>query len=35
MMATSSSKPFLGLQGSALSWAISLCSASAFLLFGE
>ncbi|EXJ74455.1 uncharacterized protein A1O5_02751 [Cladophialophora psammophila CBS 110553] len=28
------SKPFLGLEGSALSWAISLCSASAFLLFG-
>ncbi|KAH0842232.1 putative Sugar transporter [Fonsecaea pedrosoi] len=27
-------KPFLGLEGSALSWAISLCSASAFLLFG-
>ncbi|KIW13728.1 hypothetical protein PV08_08919 [Exophiala spinifera] len=30
----SPSKKFLGLQGTALSWAISLCSASAFLLFG-
>ncbi|KAK5061128.1 hypothetical protein LTR84_007670 [Exophiala bonariae] len=27
-------KPFLGLEGTALSWAISLTSASAFLLFG-
>lgn len=28
-------KPFLGLEGAALSWAISLTSASAFLLFGK
>lgn len=28
-------KPFLGLEGGALSWAISLTSASAFLLFGK
>ncbi|KAN0106010.1 sugar transporter [Hyaloscypha variabilis] len=29
-----SGRPFLGLQGNALTWAITLCSASAFLLFG-
>lgn len=29
-----STRPFLGLQGTALSWAITCCSASAFLLFG-
>ena len=27
-------KPFLGLEGSALSWTISLCAGSGFLLFG-
>ncbi|KIW64462.1 hypothetical protein PV04_09394 [Phialophora macrospora] len=27
-------KPYLGLQGQSLSWAISLCAGSAFLLFG-
>jgi hypothetical protein len=31
---TPSSKPFLGLQGASLTWAITLCSASSFLLFG-
>jgi hypothetical protein len=27
-------KPYLGLQGQPLSWAITLCAGSAFLLFG-
>lgn len=27
-------KPYLGLQGQSLSWAITLCAGSAFLLFG-
>ncbi|KIW62024.1 hypothetical protein PV05_02077 [Exophiala xenobiotica] len=31
---TKAGKPFLGLQGQSLSWAITLCAGSAFLLFG-
>jgi len=31
---TTGSKPFLGLKGTSLTWAITICSASSFLLFG-